>query len=249
MMDALVPVALFAVGIIAGFAGNFISGGTSLIAVTSMLSLGLPPQLAVATQAAGSLGWRLGGLAQFWRANKIVWKLVAPLATLAFMGALIGTHILLAVDPALLKRAAGAIVLLFIPATLLRPKLGLQRRDITGPRRALGWCLYFAVAVWAGFCAAGAGIFFLYVYMFCFGLTILEIKGTDKIPGIFLDIGMMIPLAIAHVFNPLYVVAFAPGMFCGSALGARYALRLGNVWLREIVLASVALMGARLLLA
>ncbi|MGB4100578.1 MAG: sulfite exporter TauE/SafE family protein [Alphaproteobacteria bacterium] len=238
---------LFFIGAIAGFVGNFISGGTSLIAIVSMLTIGMPPQLAVATQAVGSLGWRLGGLRQFWHANKIVWKLVPPLALVAFVGAWIGSHILVATDPEILNRIVGIVLLLFVPAALFHKRLGVVRQAATPHRTVLGVLLYFLVAVWAGFFTAGAGMLILYVHLFCFGLTILEAKGTDKIPGIFLDVAIIITLALHDVFNPLYALAFCPGMFCGGALGAHYAIRLGDKWLKEIVLVSVLIMAGRLI--
>jgi len=67
---------LFFVGFISSFIGNFVSGGTSLIGTTSMLALGIPPHLAIATQAIGTFGWRIGGLREFLNAKKIIWKLV-----------------------------------------------------------------------------------------------------------------------------------------------------------------------------
>lgn len=239
---------LFAIGFVASFVGNFVSGGTSLISISSMLFLGVPPHLAVATQTVGTFGWRLGGLSQFMRANKIVWKLVLPLSILAFIGSTVGAHILVSTSEQLLNKIVGFIILVFIPLSLMNKKLGIEKTEISKPKEYLGYFFYLAVSIWAGFFAAGAGMFFLYIYMYFFSLTILELKGTDKIPGMFLDIGAIIVFFINGIFNPLYLVAFFPGMFLGSTLGAKYAIKLGDKWLRVIILITIALMSLKLIL-
>ncbi len=239
---------LFAIGFVASFLGNFVSGGTSLIGISSMLFFGVPPHLAVATQAVGTLGWRIGGLREFFKAKKIVWKFVLPLSIIAFIGSSIGAHILVATSEQLLNKLVGFIILLFIPLSLIKKNLGVEKIGVSKRKEYLGYLFYFLVSIWAGFFSAGTGIFFLYVYMFFFGLTILELKGTDKIPGIFLDIGAIIVFFINGIVNPLYLLVFFPGMFFGSTLGAKYVIKLGDRWLRIIILISIALMSLKLIL-
>jgi len=239
---------LFFVGIVASFVGNFVSGGTSLIGISTMLLLGVPPHLAVATQTVGTLGWRIGGLREFLKAKKIIWKLVLPLSIIAFLGSMIGAHILVATSDQLLNKIVGLVILLFIPLSLIKKNLGIEKLNVSKKREYLGYFFYLLTAIWTGFFSAGTGIFFLYVYMFFFGLTILELKGTDKIPGIFLDIGAIIVFATSGIFNPLYLLAFFPGMLIGSSLGAKYVIKLGDKWLRTFVLISIALMSLKLIL-
>ncbi len=239
---------LFAIGFIASFVGNFVSGGVSLVGVSAMLFLGIPPHLALATQAVGTLGWRIGGLRQFWKAKKIIWRLVIPLSIIAFIGATIGSHILVATNAAMLNKVISILILLFIPLSLVKKNLGVEKVKTSKAKEYLGYLFYFLASVWCGFFSAGAGIFFLYIYMYFFGLTILELKGTDKIPGIFLDIGSIIVFAISGIFNPLYLLAYLPGTFLGSILGAKYAIKLGNKWLRLIILVTIAFLSIRLLL-
>lgn len=239
---------LFAIGFIASFIGNFVSGGSSLIATSAMLSLGIPPHLAIATQSVGTLGLRLGGLVQFLKAKKVVWKLVLPLSILAFIGSNIGAHILVVTSETFLNKIIGFIILLFIPLSLMKRKLGVEKIQVSKTKECLGYFIYFVISVWTGFFSAGTGIFFLYSYMYFFGLTILEIKGTDKIPGIFIDIGAIIVFFIKGIFNPFYLLALFPGMFLGSALGAKYAIKLGDKWLRPIIIISIVLMSLRLIL-
>lgn len=242
----LLPI-LFFIGFIASFIGNFVSGGISLISLSSMMFFGIPPQLAMSTYSIGAFFWRIGGFKQFLKAKKIVWKLVIPLSIAAFLGSILGARILISVDEELLNKITALLILLFIPLSLIKKDLGVKRVDISKTRSNFGYAAYFLMSIWAGFFAAGTGIFFLYLYMWFFGLTILEIKGTDKIPGMFLSIGATVAFIFSGILNPLYLLFFVPGAFLGSVLGAKYTIKLGDKWLRIIILITIALMSLELI--
>lgn len=242
------PLLLFPLGILASFTGSFLSGGTSLIALSGMLLLGVPTQLSMATYTMGALGWRLGGFWEFYKAKKIVWTHVLPLSALAFIGSNIGARILIYVDESYAKTFIGFALLLFIPLSLLKKDLGVVEVKIGIKRKLLGYLGYLIVSIWAGFFAAGTGIAFLYVYMLLLGLPIIEIKGTDKIPGLFLDLGAITVFVSEGIFNPIYFLAFFPGMFLGATIGSKYVIKIGNSVLRLAVLASVLFVSLRLIL-
>lgn len=248
MPDISFLLIVFSIGLVASFVGNFVSGGTTLISLSALSALGIPPHLAIATTRFGTFAWRVGGFREFLRAKKIIWQYVAPLSIIAFIGSVAGANILIATNEELLNKIIGVSILVLIPLTLLKKDLGIQKTDIPKLKRYLGYFFYLLVAIWAGFFSAGAGAFFLYIYMYFFGLTILELKGTDKIPGMFLDAGAMIVFLDNRIFNLWYLLAFLPGMFLGSTFGAKYAIKLGDRWLRALVLLSIAIMSAKLLL-
>lgn len=210
--------------------------------------MGIPPHLAIATQSVGTLGWRLGGFREFLKAKKIIWKYVLPLSIIAFVGSTIGAHLLVVTNEQFLDKIVGFIILLFVPLLLIKKNFGIQKIEVSKEKQYFGYITYFIVSVCTGFFSAGTGIFFLYIYLFFFGLTILELKGTDKIPGIFLDIGAIIVFFTNGIFNPWYLLAFFPGTFLGSTLGARYAIKLGDELLRIVILMSIGLMSIKLIL-
>lgn len=238
---------LFGIGFLASFLGNFISGGASLISVSSLLLVGLPPHLSLATYRVGAFASRLGGIGAFIHAKKVVWKLVLPLSLLALVGSVLGTQLLVATDEELLRKIIGGALILMIPFLFLKKDLGIVSHEVSKHRRLLGFISYFSIAVVSGFFAAGTGIFFLYVYLLFFGLTILETKGTDKIPGLFLDIGGITIFLINGIVNPLYLLAYIPGTFLGATLGARQVIKLGDRWLKPLVALSIALIALTLL--
>lgn len=66
MMDIAL---LFFVGTIAGFFGSTVGGG-SLLSIPFLIFLGLPPQVAIATDRFGGLGQATTALFKFWKSKK-----------------------------------------------------------------------------------------------------------------------------------------------------------------------------------
>lgn len=242
----LLPV-LFLIGFIASFIGNFVSGGNSLISLSSMLFLGIPPQLAMATHSIGALGWRLGGLKQFFKAKKIVWPFVFPLCVIGSIGSVIGAHILITMDEGLLNKITGILILLIIPVLFLKKDLGLERQEPTLFRKYIGFLFYFLLSIWAGFFSAGTGVLFMYIYLWFFGLSVLETKGTDRIPGMVFNISTIIILLSHGIYELSYLLAFLPGTFLGGVIGTRYAIRMGDKDLKNLTLLMAAFIGISLL--
>ena len=72
------------IGIVTGFFDSVIGAG-GLISVPSLIFLGLPPQVAIATDRLGTLGQIFTALIKFWQAKKIVWKYVPILQLFVYL--------------------------------------------------------------------------------------------------------------------------------------------------------------------
>lgn len=77
-MDIITIFVVFFLGIAVSFIGVIVGGG-GLISIPILIFLGLPPQIAIATNKFGSLGLSLSGLYKYWKAKKIIFEFVAPL--------------------------------------------------------------------------------------------------------------------------------------------------------------------------
>lgn len=247
MEGSALLLALFFIGLIASWIGGFISGGVSLVGVTGMMLLGLPAQVTMPAYFVGSLAARTGHFREYLRADKIVWRHVFPLSFATFLGSMVGAHILLTTDPPTVKSIINWVILLFVPLAFIKTRLGIERIKVSRRREYVGYVVYFLIAAWTGFFAAWAGLLMLYAYLLFFGMTILEIKGTDSIPGAFLDIGALVVFLQAGSVHIPYALAFAPGMIIGTVLGARTALKLGNNRLQLLVRVSVTIISLKVI--
>lgn len=239
---------LFVIGFSASFIGNLVSGVNSLISLSAMVLCGVPPQIAMSTHAVGALGWRMGGFRQYYKAGKIAWRYVVPLSILSCCGTLIGTHILVYLDEALLKKITSILILCVLPVLFLRRDLGIGQQDIVPLRRYAGYGVYFLLCVWGGFFGAGTGILFVYAYLWFFGLSMLELKGTDRIPGLIANITAITILSMYGIFDVHYMMAFLPGTFLGGWIGTRYAFIAGDRNLKILTLVGAVIVAITLFL-
>ena len=61
--------AAFLIGAVASFIGSMVGGG-GLLSIPFLVFVGLPPQVAIATNKMGAIGLILGAIPKFWKAKK-----------------------------------------------------------------------------------------------------------------------------------------------------------------------------------
>ncbi len=240
--------AVFLVGVLASTVGAMVGGG-SLLSIPLLIFLGLPPQVAIATDRFGGLGAAVTALYKFWSAGRIVWRFVPALAVASLAGSLIGAGILLRFDSDALEPVVGLLVLALLPVLLLRRDLGLETRAVSRARVLMGLAVYFLVQVLAGFFGAGTGTLIFYTLMVFFGVTITQVAATQIVPFMVLTVSSLGLFAAGRIIDYRVGLVLLAGTAVGGYLGAHLALRSGEVWVRRLFALVVLASGARLLLA
>jgi len=213
-----------------------------------MLMLGIPPHLALAVLNAGTPGAAVGSFPNYYRAGKVLWRVSFILAGLSLVGVTVGTSIVIRIESDVLHKIIGLSLMAMVPLLLINRELGVKHLQVSKKKRILGYIFYSIMCIGGGILAVGAGIVFVQIYMFFFGLTVLETKGTATMPGVVGSIAGTVVFAISGIFNWHYVAAFFPGMMLGAWLGSKTALRLGDKKLKYLIIALVAAIGLYLFL-
>jgi len=208
-------------------------GGGGLLSVPFLIFVGLPPQIAIATNRFGSVGVSIGALAKFLRQQKIVWKYVIPFSAIAVVGGYAGARLLLIVDEALLSRIIGFILLALLPLLFLRRDTGVVRGQVTKVKKITGYIIYVLTSVWGGFFTAGSGIVNRYAWTHFFGLTMTEVAATGKIPWLLTSLVVSATFIRAGVVHYGYGITLFVGMLVGGYLGAHWAVKKGDVWVKR----------------
>jgi uncharacterized protein len=224
-------------------------GGGSLITIPVLILLGLPSQIAIATNRFGNLGLLLAGLYKFSEKKLVNFKLGSTLAAAAVLGAVLGANLVLKASDLTLRRTIAVMTLLVLGIFLLKPGIGLSHRntELHPGHWILGIAVSFGLGIYGGFFGAAMGTFFTYLLVLLFGETFIESAGTRKIAS------TAVSLAATAIFmwhhKILYSVGLAlfAGMGLGSYIGANYSTLLGNLWIRRLFIAVVVLLAARLL--
>jgi uncharacterized protein len=234
------------IGIAAGFADSTIGVGGS-ISIPSLIILGFPPAAAIALDRLGTLGQTFGALLKFIRTNKILWSFIIPFIILSQIATLIGTHILLNINPNFILRVLGIILILLTPTFYINKKIGVKRIKVSNFRKCLGYFFYFLLMILNGVTGAGAGGISFYNSMYNFGFTLLEANATNLIPWLLLSLTSSYIFVSKGIINWNTGLFFLVGMIIGGYLGAHTALKIGNVWLKRFLGIVVLLAGIKFL--
>ncbi len=235
------------IGLATGFVDSVIGAG-GLISVPALIFLGLPPQIAIATDRFGTLGQASAALVQFWRAKKIIWKYVPALTVISLAGSLIGANLLLNVDKKILEGIIGVLILILLPIIFLKKDLGVQKTKTSKIKTIIGLLMYFAIMVFAGFFGQGTGPMIFYVLTFFLGLTMIEVLGTGIIPWFALSISSATIFALNGIIDYKIGIVLLITMAIGGYIGARVAITKGNLWVKRLFILFVIISGIKLLL-
>lgn len=246
MPEIITLISVFVVGVIASFIGATVGGG-GLLSIPFLIFLGLPPQIAIATNKMGAVGLSLGAIPKFWKAKHIQWQYVPLFSAAALLGAYLGANILLNLNEELLTKIVGVIIVLMLPLLFLRKELGIKRTETSKTKKAIGYLLYILVAVFGGFFGGGAGTLIFYVFMVFYGLTIIEANATGTVPWFLLSLAGFIIFAFHGLINYPIGIALFLGMLVGGRMGAHTAIKKGNQWVKILFTIIVIISGIKLL--
>ena len=239
---------VFLVGVAASVIGAMVGGG-SLLSIPLLIFLGLPPQVAIATDRFAGLGAAATAFYKFWLAGKIVWRYVPILAAASLAGSLIGATLLVNADPSSLNVVVGVLLVALLPILFLQRDLGLVPREVSARRLRLGVTLYLLVQVLAGFFGGGTGTLIFYILMSFFGVTIIQAAATQVLPFMLLTVSSLLVFAAKGIIDYRMGIVLLAGTAVGGYLGAHVAIRSGEIWVRRLFAVVVLASATRLLLS
>src|SRR5690554_1075727 len=122
MLDIWVLVLLGVVGVVAGFV-DAVAGGGGLIAVPALLSAGLSPVAALATNKAQSVVGTITAAWTFWRQGYVAIKTLIPGIAATFVGSFIGALVVKSIDTSALNIAVPVAVIAVAAYFSLSPSI------------------------------------------------------------------------------------------------------------------------------
>lgn len=235
---------------IAGFVAGFIdsiAGGGGLISMPALLSVGLPPHLALGTNKLQSALGTTFASTNYARQGLVSREGLAPgilcTALAALAGAWSVTHLsgdrLVRVIPWLL----GAI---FIYA-LASPNLGAVRRTARMPVPAFHGLFGLGLGFYDGFFGPGTGSFWTLGYVVLLGYTLPHATGHTKVMNLTSNVASL--AWFAWHGDVWWIVGSSMGAanIAGALLGSTLAIKRGAKFIRAFVLLAVGATIVRLL--
>ncbi len=228
---------MFGVAVFASAFGTLI-GGASIITIPTLILLGLPPHTAIGTDRFGIVGVGVAGWYKFHKKGLINYRIGLIVAIPVLFGSALGANIVLQISESVLKQVIVVTTIILTLFLLLNSGMGVEKRKtaIKQKEYIIGAVLSFFVGVYGGFYGAMAGTFSMYILIGWFRQTFIQSAATQKIASICMTGTAAIIFSLHDAVDFSLGLTMLTGCLVGSYLGAHYAERIGNVWVKRMFL-------------
>ncbi|MGB0176846.1 MAG: sulfite exporter TauE/SafE family protein [Owenweeksia sp.] len=239
---------LFGGGLLAGVI-NTLAGNGSAITLSLLIFMGLPANIANATNRIGALLQTMTAVVSLRRTKRtgMLFKDSYWFVIPSVLGSVIGAFLAIDIDADVLRYTIGGIMLVLLFTLLNRPKKWLKATDVSKSHKTtLNWIVVFLTAVYGGFIQMGIGIILLSVLVLLAEYSLRD----ANIIKLVLTFIFVVPAFFIFWFSgdmrwePGLAIAVGQGL--GAVIGARYILYLPKAnmyvrWLLIIILSVSAL--------
>lgn len=241
-VDIIILVLIF---FVTSFIG-VVTGSNSLISVPAMFQVGIPAKVAVATNMFALVFMSVGGTIPFLRNRTIPLRRVSPLVVITLVSSALGAALVGLITDQSLKLIISIAMIGVAVFILLKRDAGVDSPAVVSRRSlALTFFLTFILGVYGGLYSGGYVTVLTTVLVVFFGMTFTEAVASTKLINVFSS------AIAAAIFAWQGLVDYTLGailgltMFIAGYLGAHYATKLNDVWLKRIFLAAVFLLALK----
>jgi uncharacterized membrane protein YfcA len=233
-------VLLFFTGLVAGFVDS-IAGGGGLISLPVLLSVGIPPQLALGTnKLQGSFG-TLSAAITFVRKGTVRLDKNVQGIVFTFIGALLGSWSIQQIDAGFIRHIIPVLLLFVFFYTLFARELGTRTCQPKMTHSLFFTLFGLGLGFYDGFFGHGTGSFWTGGLLIVMGMEMTTAAGTTRIMNFTSNIVALSLFIIGN--NVLYSagLCMAAGQIIGARSGSNMAIKRGASFIRPIFLTMVFL--------
>jgi len=232
---------LFVAGALGG-ALNSVAGGGSFIAFPALLFTGVPPIPANATNTIALWTGAAASGGAYRSRLDVPRRVMIPLLAASLTGGLIGAILLLKTPPHTFMRVLpwltlGATLLFAFGRKLAGGRKSVIEHDHEATTAALAGTTLFqlGVAVYGGYFGGGMGIVML-AMLATLGMTdIHAMNALKSVLGFVINGVAVVTFVVARAVYWKHGIVMIAGGIVGGYLGAHYALKLPQKWIRMFV--------------
>ena len=225
-----------------------VTGSNSLITVPVMFQFGIDEKVAVATNMFGLTFMAVGATIPFLRQRKINVGKISPMIVLTIVGSAIGATLVGLITNQGIKLIVSIAMIAVTLFTVFRktPKEG-ESHPVSTFSLAIAYVLTFLLAIYGGLYSGGYVTILTAMVVAFFGMTFSEAVASTKLINVFSSLVATSVFAWHGLIDYKLGLILGVTMFAGAYLGAHYATRMNEVWLKRIFLATVFFLALKIL--
>lgn len=245
-MDILNILLLLAVGIVAGTL-NTLAGGGSLLSLPVLIFLGLPPNMANATNRVAIVLQNIFAVRGFKSKGVSVYPFNLWLGISAFLGAIVGASLAVDINEDVFNRILAVVIIGVVVYMGWNPFKNIKREENTSRKTTtISIIIFFFVGIYGGFIQAGVG------YLMITALTLVNGFSLVKTNSIKVFVALTYTLVALGIFiyygivNWEFGIPLAIGNATGGWLASRWSVNKGDNWIRYIVMITASAFAVKL---
>lgn len=240
--------ALMAVGFVSGFL-NILAGGGSLLTLPMLIFLGLPAQVANATNRVGVLCQNITAITSFRRKGVFPLRLALFCSVPAIVGSWIGARMAVDLDEVLFQRLLALIMIGILVFTLIDPMKNRRVAElvITPLRGAALVISFFFIGIYGGFVQAGVG-FIIIPALMIHGIDLVRTNAIKILVILIFTIPALYVFILHDQVNWTLGIVLALGNAAGGWAASHMAVKKGHDWIKKVVTATVVVFAVKLLM-
>lgn len=230
---------LFAAGVIGG-ALNSVAGGGSFIAFPALLWTGVPPIPANATNTISLWTGQAASGGAYRSRLDVPRRVMVPLLAASLIGGLFGALLLIRTPAHTFMRVLpwltlGATLLFAFGKRLAGKRVSVIEHETTLAALAVATTFQFVVAIYGGYFGGGMGIVML-AMLAALGMTDIHAMNALKSVMGFVINGVAVVTFVAYgAVYWRHGIVMIVGAIAGGYLGAHYAMKMPQLWIRWFV--------------
>ncbi len=245
-LDALSIIILMSAGVFAGFL-NTVAGGGSLLTLPIMIFMGLPSNVANASNRVAIFSQNLFSVAGFRSKGVSAFPYAFWLAGTAIIGSIIGAQFAMDIKGEVFNRILAIIMIVVLLLTIFKPGVKTGQSEKMEPKdKIIGAITFFFIGIYGGFIQAGVG------FVIIAALTNINALSMAKTNSIKVFVVLIYTISALGVFiyqdmiNWTYGLTLAVGNSAGGWIASRWSADKDDKWIRIILIVTVSVMAIRL---
>jgi len=230
-------IALIISGLLVGFI-NTLAGGGSIISLSILMFLGLPPGIANGTNRIAITLQTITATINFRKQKILDSKKGIRLGIPTVIGSIIGAMIAIDINEDIFEKSVAIIMIIMVVFIFLKPNRWLTSSQHLIEKKVTIWqyLLFFVIGIYGGFLHAGIGYFLLASIVLGAGYDLVKANAIK-----ILIVMMYIPFSLAvFIYNDQvnykYGLVLAIGNVTGAYVASKYAIRKGTDFIRWVIL-------------
>lgn len=238
---------LFTVAVFAGLIDT-IAGGGGLLTIPVLLSTGMSPMSALATNKFQSVFGTFSASVHFVRKKFVNLAEIKWMILVAFIGSIVGSFTLFQIDPSILQKTIPILLIAIGFYFLFSKNVGQIEKHKIVSMLFFTAIVVFIISFYDGFFGPGTGSFFTIAFIFLLGLNISKATAQTKVLNFTTNFGSLL---FFLYFGDIYFVAglvMGVGQIIGATIGAKLVIKNGSNIIRPLIVVISFAMSIKLLL-